>query len=298
MTVRNLEFLFRPASVAVVAEPDEPSRYAEVVLANLAAGGFNGPVASVAARKRLLFPMSDAVRVDEFAVVPDLAVICASLDRVPSIIEQLGARGTRAVIVGPWMWRKMSAGAIAKARQDILEAARPHLMRVLGPGSGGLVVPARGLNASAAPVPITPGKIALVAQSTAVAAAVLDRAASKGIGFSTALHLGAGLDVDLPDVIDWLAADPETQSILVQFDEVPGGRKFMSAARAAARNKPVITFRSGAVQGRPPGGGHSPPPTFTKPPSVAPVGCASIRSRKCSKPSRGWRGCARCVAKA
>ncbi len=254
MTVRNLEFLFRPASVAVVAEPDEPSRYAEVVLANLAAGGFNGPVVSVGARKSLLFPLGNDVRVGQLDVVPDLAIICASLDRVPSIIAQLGARGTRAVIVGPWMWRKIGGGAIAKARQAILEAARPHLMRVLGPGSGGLVVPARGLNASAAPVAITPGKIALVAQSTAVTAAVLDRAASKGIGFSTVLHLGAGLDVDLPDVIDWLAADPDTQSILVQFDEVSGGRKFMSAARAAARNKPVLTFRSGAVPGRPHGG--------------------------------------------
>ena len=254
MTVRNLEFLFRPASVAVVAEPDEPSRYAEVVLANLTAGGFNGSIVSVSARKRSLFYMGDDVRVGKLNVVPDLAIICASLDRVPSIIAQLGALGTRAVIVGPWMWHKMSSGAIAKARKAILEAAQPYLMRVLGPGSGGLVVPAIGLNASATPVSITSGKIALVAQSTAVAAAVLDRAASKGIGFSTVLHLGAGLDVDLPDVIDWLAADPDTKSILVQFDEVSAGRKFMSAARAAARNKPVVTIRSGSVQGRPQGG--------------------------------------------
>ena len=255
MTVRNLEFLFRPASMAVVAEPDEPSRYAEVVLANLAAGGFNGPLMSVSARKRSLFHMGDDVRLGEFDVVPDLAIICASLDLVPSIIAQLGARGTRAVIVGPWMWHKMSIDAIAKARQAILEAAQPYLMRILGPGSGGLVVPGRGLNASAAPVSIMPGKIALVAESTAVTAAVLDRAYSKGIGFSTVLHLGASLDVDLADVLDWLAADPETKSILVQFDEVSGGGKFMSAARAAARNKPVVTFRGGPVHGRNQGGG-------------------------------------------
>ena len=255
MTVRNLEFLFRPASVAVVAEPDEPSRYAEVVLANLAAGGFNGPVVSVSARKRSLFYMGDDVRVGKLDVVPDLAIICASLNQVPSIIAQLGTLGTRAVIVGPWMWHKMSSGAIAKARKAILEAARPYLMRVLGPGSGGLVVPARGLNASATPVPVTAGKIALVAESTAVTAAVLDRAYSKGIGFSTVLHLGASLDVDLADVLDWLAADPDTKSILVQFDEVSAGRKFMSAARAAARSKPVVAIHPGRAYGRHQGGG-------------------------------------------
>jgi acetyltransferase len=93
MTVRNLEFLFRPRSVAVVAEPDEPSRYAEVVIANLVAGGFAGPVISVGARKRSLFGIGTDVRLDEFEVVPDLAIICATLDRVPSIITQLGARG-------------------------------------------------------------------------------------------------------------------------------------------------------------------------------------------------------------
>ncbi|MEF8714876.1 MAG: GNAT family N-acetyltransferase [Accumulibacter sp.] len=255
MTVRNLEFLFRPTSVAVIAEPDEPSRYAEVVLANLAAGGFSGPVMSVSARKRALFFMGDEVRLGDLDGVPDLAIICASLEQVPSIIAQLGARGTRAAIVGPWMWHKMSHGTIATARKAILEAAQPYLMRVLGPGSGGLVVPARGLNASATPVSIKPGKIALVAQSTAVTAAVLDRAYSKGIGFSTVLHLGASLDVDLADVLDWLAADPDTQSILVQFDEVTAGRKFMSAARAAARNKPVVTIRGSPLQGRPQGNG-------------------------------------------
>ena len=107
MTVRNLEFLFRPRSVAVVAEPDEPSRYAEVVIANLVAGGFAGPVISVGARKRSLFGIGTDVRLDDFEVVPDLAIICATLDRVPSIITQLGARGTRGVIVGPWLWHRI-----------------------------------------------------------------------------------------------------------------------------------------------------------------------------------------------
>ena len=142
MTVRNLEFLFRPESVAVVAEPDKPSRYAEVVLANLAVGGFSGPVISVSVRKRSLFSIGADVRIGELAVVPDLAIICAALDKVPSIISQLGARGTRAVIVGPWLWHRMNRGQVLAARKAILEAARPYLMRVLGPGSGGLVVPA------------------------------------------------------------------------------------------------------------------------------------------------------------
>ncbi|HNN84779.1 MAG TPA: GNAT family N-acetyltransferase [Accumulibacter sp.] len=255
MTVRNLEFLFRPKSVALVAEPAEASRYADVVLANLAAGGFPGRLISLGVHRRSHFVIGDDVRLDEFATAPELAIVCASLDLVPAIIGQLGARGTRGVIVGPWLWHRMSRSQIALARQGILQAAQPWLMRVLGPGSGGLVVPAGGLNASAAPVPIKPGKIALVSQSTAIAAAVLDRAESRGIGFSTVLHLGAGLDVDLADTLDWLAADADTRSILVQIDEIVDGRKFLAAARAAARNKPVVAIHCRRlVAGGPPNG--------------------------------------------
>ena len=252
MTVRNLEFLFHPKSIAVVADPDEPSRYADVVLRNLAAGGFSGPLISVTAKRRSLFGIGAHVHMDKLDQAPDLAIICAALGDVPQIIAQLGERGTRAVIVAPSLRDRLSSSEAVEVRKAILDAARPHLVRVLGPGSGGLVVPAGGLNASVAPVTTTPGKVALIARSAAVAAAVLDRACSKGIGFSTVLHLGSGIDIDLADVLDWLAADPNTEAILVQFDSVPAGRKFMSAARAAARNKPVVAIRGGRFEGRHP----------------------------------------------
>ena len=261
MTVRNLEFLFRPKSVAVVSEVDPqsneaPNHYANVVLRNLAAGGFSGPVMPVTAKMRSLLGtgIRAHIHIDELKVIPDLAIICAALDDVPKIIGKLGKLGTRAVIVGPSLRDNKSDIEAANVRKAILDAARPHLIRVLGPGSGGLVVPASGLNASVATVTATPGRIALVAQSTAVAAAVLERACSKGIGFSSVLHLGASVDVDLADALDWLAADPDTEAILVQFATITGGRKFMSAARAAARNKPVVAIRGGRIErGRPAG---------------------------------------------
>jgi acetyltransferase len=254
MTVRNLEFLFRPKSVAVVAALDARNRYAEVVLRNLAAGGFSGPVIPVVVKKHSLFGIGAQVHIDELEVAPDLAIVCAALGDVPQIITQLGARGTRAVIVGPSMRTRLNGSQVLAVRKAILDAARPWLMRVLGPGSGGLVVPASGLNASVAAGTAMPGKIALVAQSAAVAAAVLDRACSKEIGLSSVLHLGASVDIDLADVLDWLAADADTEAILVQFDFVSAGRKFMSAARAAARNKPVVAIRGGRIDVRcPPG---------------------------------------------
>ena len=256
MTVRNLEFLFHPKSVAVVAEVAEQGCYAKVALRNLAAGGFSGPVTLVTAKKHSLFGIGEHVHLSELATAPDLAIVCAPLRDVAGIVAVLGKRGTRAVIIGPSLHEKLSETQVAEARKAILDAARPKLVRVLGPGSGGLVVPACGLNASVSPVMAGRGKIALVVQSAAIAAAALDRAASKGIGFSAVVHLGAGLDVDLADVLDWLAEDPETEAILVQFETAPAGRKFMSAARAAARNKPIVAMRGKHPDSR---AGRAPP---------------------------------------
>ncbi|TXI73955.1 MAG: GNAT family N-acetyltransferase, partial [Dokdonella sp.] len=252
MTVRNLDYLFHPRSIAVIAEPEEAAHYAEVVRANLSAAGFPGDVRVDSAKKPAFFRLGAGMQIDDLPQAPDLAIVCAALDHVPSIVAQLASRGTRAALVGPWRWHRMTGSQIQAARQAILAAAQPSLLRVLGPGSGGLAVPARGLNASASPVPIRAGKIALVSQSTAVTAAILDHASSREIGFSTVVHLGTSLDVDLADVLDWLASDPETRSIVVHFDALPDGRKFMTAARAAARHKPVVCIRSQRVGGGPP----------------------------------------------
>jgi acetyltransferase len=251
MTVRNLDYLFRPRSVAIVAEGDQPGCYADVMTRNLEGGGFKGPILHARARKQSLFGIGTRVHVSELATVPDLAIVCAPLRDVAEIVAELGTRGTRAVIIGPSLHEQLSEAQEAQARKAILDAARPALVRVLGPGSGGLLVPASRLNASVAPVMARGGKVALVVQSAAIAAAALDHAAGKGIGFSAVVHLGAGLDIDLADVLDWLAEDPETEAILVQFETAPAGRKFMSAARAAARNKPVVAMHGAHLYKRP-----------------------------------------------
>jgi acetyltransferase len=96
MTVRNLEFLFRPASIAVIAEPGEASGYAEVVRKNLTAGGFAGPIAFVATRRGSRLGIGPRVRLERMEFVPDLAIICARFHHIPEIVSQLGALGVRA----------------------------------------------------------------------------------------------------------------------------------------------------------------------------------------------------------
>ncbi|CAN7282781.1 bifunctional acetate--CoA ligase family protein/GNAT family N-acetyltransferase [Polaromonas sp. LjRoot131] len=244
MSVRNLEALFQPRSVALIGASDRPNSVGAVVLRNLKAGGFKGPLWPVNPNHARIGGEQAWPDVASLPGTPDLAVICTAAARVPGIVAELGRRGTRAAIV-------MSAG-LRQAREEggtwesaMLDAARPHLLRIAGPNCLGILVPGIGLNASFAPGKALPGNIAFVTQSGALATAMLDWANGRGIGFSHFISLGDVADVDFGDVLDYLGSDPGTRAILMYMESVTSARKFMSAARAAARNKPVIVVKGG-----------------------------------------------------
>jgi acetyltransferase len=247
MSVRNLEHLFRPASLAVIGASDRPQSLGATVIRNLLDGGFSGPIwpvnpkyASVAGRRT--YP--DVARLP---AAPDLAVICTPPVVVPEVIDALGKRGTRAAIV---LTAGLSRGKTGDGRTltaAMLDAARPFLLRILGPNCVGLLVPGAKLNASFAHACALPGRIAFVSQSGALTTAMLDWAQSRGIGFSHFISLGDGADVDFGDTLDYLASDRESRAILLYIESITSARKFMSAARAAARNKPVIAVKTGRV---------------------------------------------------
>jgi len=127
----------------------------------------------------------------------------------------------------------------------MLDAAKPHLLRVIGPNCVGILASGAHLNASFAPLTPRPGGVAFVTQSGALLTAVLDWADTRGIGFSHLVSLGGMADVDFEDMLDYLANDESTSAILLYIEAVTHARKFMSAARAAARSKPVIVCKSG-----------------------------------------------------
>jgi acetyltransferase len=127
----------------------------------------------------------------------------------------------------------------------MLEAARPHLLRVVGPNCLGVAVPGRGLNATFAHLAAKPGNLAFVTQSGAIMTGIIDWASGRGIGFSHMVSVGDMADVDFGDLLDYFAQDAGTSAILLYMEAVTHARKFMSAARAASRRKPVIVLKAG-----------------------------------------------------
>lgn len=238
MSIRHLDKLLEPQSVAVIGASNRPGSVGATVWRNLRAGGFSGPVFAINPRHDVLDGQPVHSSASALPQVPDLAVICTPAATVPGIVADLGRLGTRAAIV-------MTAGLDAAQKQAVLDAARPHVLRVLGPNCLGLLSPRLGLNASFAHTDALVGDIAFVSQSGALVTAVLDWAKSRRIGFSHMVSLGEHADVDFGDLLDHLASDSRTRSILLYIESIESPRKFMSAARAAARNKPVIVVKAG-----------------------------------------------------
>ena len=245
MSVRNLRYLLEPKSAAVIGASNRPHSVGQTVMRNMLTGGFAGTVMPVNPKYEAVAGVLAYPSVEALPMAPDLAVICTPPSTVPDIITGLGERGTKAAVVLTAGYDQDPAFAGKDARQIVLSAARQNMMRLLGPNCLGLLVSGIGLNASFAHTQPLPGRLAFVSQSGALATAVLDWAKAQGVGFSHFISLGNGWDVDFGDLLDYLGGDANTRAILLYIESVTEARKFLSAARAAARNKPVIVIKAG-----------------------------------------------------
>ena len=244
MSIRNLDALFDPASVAVFGASLRVGSVGATVWRNLRSGQFKGMLYAVNPKHKMLGDAPVWARAADLPQAPALAVICTPPATVAGLIDDLAKRGTRAAVV-------LTAGMDAQQKKAMLKAAKPHLFRILGPNCIGLLVPHLGVNASFSHVDALPGELAFVSQSGALVTAMLDWAKGRGIGFSHFVSLGDHADVDFGDMLDFLASDAKTRAILLYAESLDSPREFMSAARAAARNKPVIVVKAGrSAQGQ------------------------------------------------
>jgi acetyltransferase len=215
-----------------------------VLARNLLESGFAGPVLAVNPHEAAIRSTLSYKRLADLPMIPDLAVIATPPPTVPSLVADLAARGCRAAVVITAGFGE-AGGAGAGLRQQMLDAARPRLLRIVGPNCLGVISPARGLNASFAQLTPKPGGLALVAQSGAITTAALDWADARGYGFSHVVTLGDMADVDFGDMLDFLALDEATTGVLLYVESITSARKFMSAARACGRAKPVTVIKAG-----------------------------------------------------
>lgn len=239
MSQRGLEALLRPKSIAVIGASEKPERAGFLMMRNLLDGGFNGPILPVTPSYKAVCGVLAYANIASLPITPDLAILCTHDRRNLALLEDLGNRDCKAVII---------LSAAPEQLPELKACAQRHHMRLLGPNSLGLLAPWQGLNASFSPVPIKKGRLAFISQSAAVANTVLDWAQQREVGFSYFIALGDSLDIDVDDLLDFLARDSKTSAIMLYIEHISDARRFLSASRSASRNKPILVVKSGRSQ--------------------------------------------------
>lgn len=248
MSTRYLESLFNPSSIVVIGASERADNLGGMVLRNLLGGGYPGQLLVINQNEYDNVHGVPCVRkVSKMEFSPDLAIICTPPDTVPKMVRRLGEAGVRTAIVMTGGMSRSHSKTGQPLMYSVRDAARETGIRVLGPNTIGLMVPARSMNATYAHMGAIPGKVAFVGQSGTIASSVIDWAFARGVGFSYFLTLGDGMDIDHDDLIDYLAQDSQTRAILLHIENIPNPRRFMSAVRVASRTKPVIAVKSGRV---------------------------------------------------
>jgi acetyltransferase len=236
--------LFEPASVAIVGASTREGSVGAVLIANMLAANYRGALFAVNPKYKNVQGIPCFDTIDALPQPVDLAVVATSPQSVPGVIEQCGRAGVRAAVVITAGFSETGADG-AELERMLLENARRHGLRLIGPNCLGLMRPALGLNATFARGNPLPGSLGLISQSGAVCTAMLDWARPNNVGFSSVVSLGGSTDLDFGEIIDYLVADPKTEHILLYIEGVRDARRFVSALRAAARVKPVILMKVG-----------------------------------------------------
>jgi acetyltransferase len=241
MSTYRLEKFFAPRSIAVVGASPRATSPGHAVLRNLARGGFKGAIHLVNPHYDTIEGFTAVKSYADLASGPDLAVIAAPAPAVPEIVAAAAAKGTAAAII-------ITSG-LGHGRGSLVEAceqiARAKGLRLIGPNCLGVLAPRTALNASFTASAPQAGDLALISQSGAIAAGLVEWAATRHVGFSGIVSIGDAVDVDFADLLDYFAVDRGTRAILLYIESISDARKFMSAARAAARVKPVLVVKSG-----------------------------------------------------
>ncbi|MGH7799130.1 MAG: GNAT family N-acetyltransferase [Thermodesulfobacteriota bacterium] len=247
MSTRKLDKIFDPKSIALVGASDTNGKLGYTLFRNLNQGGFNGPIYPVNPKYKTIQGKKAYKSVADIVDEVDLAVIVTPIDIVPQVIRDSARKRIHGAII-------ISAGGKEvgekgrELEEQILKEAGKGDIRLIGPNCLGVIRPGIGLNATFSHRMALPGKLAFVSQSGALCTAILDKSFKENIGFSYFISIGSMADVDFGDLIDYLGSSDEVTSIILYIESLTNTRKFMSAARAVSRVKPIIAVKAGRSQ--------------------------------------------------
>ena len=244
MGVENLDYIFKPKSIAVIGASNTVGSAGYRVFRNLIGSGYEGVVYPVNPKHDSIQGVQAYPSVTDLPKVVDLAIISTPAQTVLDVVEQCGKKGIKGILIISAGFKEIGAEGIALEKK-LIDIKEKYGLRIVGPNCVGFVVPYLNLNATFIGSMPERGSIALFSQSGAVCGAILDWAQASKVGFSSFVSVGSMLDVDYGDLIDYFGMDIHTRSIVLYVEFITDAKKFMSATKSFARAKPIIVIKSG-----------------------------------------------------
>lgn len=242
-----LEYLFNPQSIAVIGASDKENSVGMIVFKNLLKGGYKGKLYPINPKYNFVQDQTCLASVEEVDHRIDLVLIAVPANRVMDVLIQCGKKCVRhAIIFSAGFKESGKEGACLE--EAIREISRQYNIRILGPNCLGILLPHLKINATFTHIKTLAGSMALVSQSGGICTGILDWAVAQRIGFSAMVSLGNAVDIDFGDILDYLALDSHTQSILLYIESIHNIRSFMMSLRAVSRIKPIIVIKAGRHQ--------------------------------------------------
>jgi acetyltransferase len=245
MAIRRLDSIFRPKRIALIGVSNNPNSVGGITLKNLVGGGYRGVVYPINPKHEAVMGIPCYPDVNNLPKTPDLAVIMTPAIQVPDIVKSCGEAGILGIIIMSAGFKESGEEGKILEEKVKVEAKRFPGMSIIGPNCLGVIVPGLYINASFADGMPKKGHVAFISQSGALCTSVLDWAKEAKIGFSYFVSIGNAMDVNFGDLIDYFGQDPNTKSIVLYIESLGNPRRFMSAARAFARKKPIIVYKAG-----------------------------------------------------
>jgi len=245
MNIHNLDTIFKPKRIALIGINRNPKSVGGAVLSNIINSGFRGVVYPINTDSEAVLGIQCYQDLDSLPKKPKMAIICSPAVQVPEIVRQCGEYGINGIVILSAGFREAGNEGKLIEQQALQTIKQYKQMRVMGPNCLGIISPYFNLNASFASTMPKKGHIAFISQSGALCTSVLDWASEENIGFSYFVSIGNSMDIDFGDLIDYFGEDDKTDSIILYVESIKRVRKFMTASRAFARNKPIIAYKAG-----------------------------------------------------
>lgn len=247
--MKNLEYIFKPKSVAVIGASTQKGTIGREILHNIILNEFNGKVFPVNPKASVIHSIKCYSTVLDVPDAVDMAVVAVPRDVVPVVARQCGQKGVKGLVVISAGFRE-SGGRGVELEKQLMEIINQYGMRMIGPNCFGVVNtdPDYSLNCTFGKTRALQGRVGFISQSGALGEAIMIHARDLGLGFSMVVSIGNKADISANDILEFWKDDPQTDIILLYLENFGNPRHFTRIAREISRKKPIVAVKSGRTR--------------------------------------------------